>query len=147
MMSITSPWPRSSVARAARNDPGAVSREARLALYRSMLKIPAPLSIIFFGDAATETSVFHESVNFAAVHRLPVLFVCENNLYSVNTPLDARQPKNRTIAELVRGHGIRTSQHDGQMVELVDVATAETIAHIRANGGPALLEFITYRWL
>jgi pyruvate dehydrogenase E1 component alpha subunit len=48
---------------------------------------------------------------------------------------------------LVRGHGIRTSQHDGQLVEAVDRATAETIAHVRDKGGPALLEFMTYRWL
>jgi pyruvate dehydrogenase E1 component alpha subunit len=117
------------------------------ASFGAMLQDRASLTVIFFGDAATETGVFHESVNFAAVHRLPVLFVCENNLYSVNTPLEARQPGNRTIAELVRGHGIRTSQHDGQLVESVDAATADMIAHIRANGGPALLEFITYRWL
>jgi pyruvate dehydrogenase E1 component alpha subunit len=117
------------------------------ASFGAMLQGHSSLSVIFFGDAATETGVFHESVNFAAVRRLPVLFVCENNLYSVNTSLDVRQPKNRTIAELVRGHGIRTSQHDGQLVEVVDKATDETIAQIRKRGGPVLLEFITYRWL
>ena len=117
------------------------------ASFGAMLQDRDPLTAIFFGDAATETGVFHESVNFAALHRLPVLFVCENNLYSVNTPLDARQPGNRTIAELVRGHGIRTSQHDGQLVETVDAATADAVAHIRDQGSPALLEFITYRWL
>jgi pyruvate dehydrogenase E1 component alpha subunit len=117
------------------------------AAFGAMLQDRAALTVVFFGDAATETGVFHESVNFAAVHRLPVLFVCENNLYSVNTPLEARQPGNRTITELVRGHGINASQHDGQLVETVDAATADTIAHIRDHGGPALLEFITYRWL
>jgi TPP-dependent pyruvate/acetoin dehydrogenase alpha subunit len=117
------------------------------ASFGAMLQGRTAVTVIFFGDAATETGVFHESVNFAALHRLPVLFVCENNLYSVNTPLDARQPANRTIAELVRGHSIRTSQHDGQLVETVDAATGDTIAHIRDKGGPALLEFITYRWL
>ena len=70
------------------------------ASFGAMLQDRPALTVIFFGDAATETGVFHESVNFAAVHRLPVLFVCENNLYSVNTPLDVRQPGNRTIAEL-----------------------------------------------
>src|SRR4029077_3154071 len=84
---------------------------------------------------------------FAAVHHLPVLFVCENNLYSVNTPLDVRQPGNRTIADLARGHGIKSSQHDGQTVETVDAVAADAIAGMRDNGGPALLEFITYRWL
>ena len=117
------------------------------ASFGAMLQDRSALTVVFFGDAATETGVFHESVNFAAVHRLPVLFICENNLYSVNTPLEARQPGNRTIAELVRGHGIRTSQHDGQLVETVDAATADTIAHIRDKGGPALLELMTSRWL
>ena len=117
------------------------------AAFGAMLQDRAAITVIFFGDAATETGVFHESVNFAAVHRLPVLFVCENNLYSVNTPLDVRQPGNRTIAELARGHGIETSQHDGQLVETVDAAVVDALAHIRNEGGPALLEFITYRWL
>src|SRR5262249_9011665 len=117
------------------------------ASFGTMLQGRPGITVVFFGDAATETGVFHESVNFAAVHRLPVLFVCENNLYSVNTPLDARQPGNRTITELVRGHGIRTSQHDGQLVETVDAAAAETIAHIRNKGGPAPLEVMPYRSL
>ncbi|HKF10390.1 MAG TPA: thiamine pyrophosphate-dependent dehydrogenase E1 component subunit alpha [Xanthobacteraceae bacterium] len=117
------------------------------ASFGAMLQDRSAITVIFFGDAATETGVFHESVNFAAVHRLPVLFVCENNLYSVNTPLAERQPANRTITELVRGHGIKTSQHDGQLVEVVDAAAADTIAHLRNKGGPALLEFMTYRWL
>ena len=82
---------------------------------------------------AAETGVFHESVNFAAVHRLPVLFVCENNLYSVNTPLSERQPANRTIAQLAAGHGITSAQHDGQEVEVVFAVAAETIARIRRS--------------
>jgi pyruvate dehydrogenase E1 component alpha subunit len=81
------------------------------------------------------------------LHKLPVLFVCENNLYSVNTPLEARQPSNRTITELTRGHGIPAFQHDGQMVETVYSTSAEAVAHIRAGKGPILLEYFTYRWL
>ena len=116
------------------------------AAFGAMLQDRAALTVIFFGDAATETGVFHESVNFAAVHRLPVLFVCENNLYSVNTPLDARQPGNRTIAEMARGHGIgpRSTTATGRDRRC---GAAETIAHIRDQGGPAFLEFMTYRWL
>ena len=117
------------------------------AAFGAMLQDQSALTVIFFGEAATETGVFHESVNFAAVHQLPVLFVCENNLYSVNTPLDVRQPGNRTVAELTRGHGIKTVQQDGQLVEAVDASTRETIARIRAEGGPALIEVLTYRWL
>lgn len=117
------------------------------AAFGASLQNRNPITAIFFGDAATETGVFHESVNFAAIHCLPILFVCENNLYSVNTPLDVRQPANRTIADLGRGHGIEASQHDGQLVEVVHAATADAVAHIRAKGCPVLLEFATYRWL
>jgi TPP-dependent pyruvate/acetoin dehydrogenase alpha subunit len=117
------------------------------AAFGASLQNRDPITAIFFGDAATETGVFHESVNFAALHRLPILFVCENNLYSVNTPLNARQPENRTIADLGRGHGIEASQHDGQHVEVVHTAAAKAVAHIRSKGGPVLLEFATYRWL
>lgn len=117
------------------------------ASFGAMLQDKPPVTVVFFGDAAVETGVFHESVNFAAVHKLPVLFVCENNLYSVNTPLDARQPLNRTIADLARGHGIPASQHDGQDVEEVYRVTVDAMHAIRAGGGPALLEFMTYRWL
>jgi TPP-dependent pyruvate/acetoin dehydrogenase alpha subunit len=116
------------------------------AAFGSVLTNANLVSVVFFGDAAAETGVFHESLNFAAVQQLPVLFVCENNLYSVNTPLDVRQPENRTIADLGRGHGIVSSQYDGQTVEEVYNATRETIAGMRMNGGPVLLEFMTYRW-
>jgi TPP-dependent pyruvate/acetoin dehydrogenase alpha subunit len=104
------------------------------------------VSVVFFGDGAAETGVFHESINFAATLKLPVLFVCENNLYSVNTPLEPRQPAGRTIAELAAGHSLASSQHDGQAVETVLAATMSALAGIRGGGGPALLEFMTYRW-
>jgi len=104
------------------------------------------ISVVFFGDGAAETGVFHESINFAAARRLPVLFICENNLYSVNTPLEPRQPMNRTIADLTRGHGIEASQHDGQEVETVYSAARDVIERVRSGSGPALLEFMTYRW-
>src|SRR5258706_12104494 len=84
------------------------------ASFGAMLQDRPAVTVIFFGDAATETGAFHESVNFAAVHRLPVLFVFEYNLYSVNTPLAARQPPTPTIALLARGHRIPTSPPDRQ---------------------------------
>jgi TPP-dependent pyruvate/acetoin dehydrogenase alpha subunit len=117
------------------------------AAFGASLQNRDPITAVFFGDAATEAGVFHESLNFAAVHRLPILFVCENNFLSVNSRLDVRQPANRTIADLGRGHGIEASQHDGQLVEAVHAATADAVAHIRAKDGPVLLEFLTYRWL
>jgi pyruvate dehydrogenase E1 component alpha subunit len=107
----------------------------------------AGLTVIFFGDGATETGVFHESLNFAAIHKLPVVFVCENNLYSVCTPLDARQPAERTIAQLAAGHGIPTWRGDGQEVEGVFETSGPLIEHARRGDGPVFLEYLTYRWL
>lgn len=105
------------------------------------------VTAVFFGDGATESGVFHESLNFAAMHRLRVLFVCENNLYSVNTPLEERQPPGRPITDLAKSHGILTAQVDGQEVEGVYAASAPLIEAMRDDGGPAFLEFATYRWL
>lgn len=105
------------------------------------------LTVIFFGDGATETGVFHEAVNWAVVQKLPVLFVCENNQYSVNTPLALRQPEHRSIVQLASGHGMRAESADGQSVDAVYALTAQHIERIRAGDGPSLLEFQTYRWL
>ena len=87
------------------------------AAFGAWLKETRPVTVIFFGDGAAETGVFHESLNFANVHRLPVLFVCENNLYSVNTPMGPRQPPTRTIVDLAKGHAIKAHEADGQDVE------------------------------
>jgi len=105
------------------------------------------ITVVFFGDGATETGVFHESLNFAATHKLRALFVCENNLYSVNTPLAERQPSDRTICDLARGHGIPAASADGQLVETVYETTRPMLDRVRRGEGPALLEFMTYRWL
>ncbi len=105
------------------------------------------LAVIFFGDGATETGVFHESLNFAAVHKLPVVMVCENNLYSVLSPLAVRQPEGRKIVRLAEGHGVWSRQGDGNDADEVYALAGEAIAHARAGQGPAFLEFKTYRWL
>ena len=105
------------------------------------------VSCVFHGDAAVETGVFFESVNFAAVKKLPVLFLCENNLYSVYSPLSVRQPEGRGIAKMAEGLGIKTGCGDGNDVAEVYTKTSEALASIRAGSGPQLLEFSTYRWL
>jgi len=68
----------------------------------------------FFGEGATEEGVFHESANFASLHRLPIVFVCENNLYSVYSPMSVRQPAHREVFQLAAGHGIVAHQGDGK---------------------------------
>lgn len=105
------------------------------------------VSCVFHGDAAVETGAFFESVNFAVLKKLPVLFVCENNLYSVYSPLSVRQPEGRSIATLVAGFGMPTSSRDGNDAVKVYAEVFEAISEIRAGGGPRLVEFFTYRWL
>lgn len=103
------------------------------------------VAVVYFGDASVEEGVFHESANFAAVHRLPVVFVCENNLYSVYTPLQERQPP-RPIADLGRAHGLQTVAVDGNDVVAVQRAASDAVKRARAGLGPAFLEAATYRW-
>jgi pyruvate dehydrogenase E1 component alpha subunit len=103
------------------------------------------LAVVFFGDAAVEEGIFHESINFATLKKLPVIFVCENNFYSVYTHISVRQPK-REIYSLAKGHGIRAYQEDGMDVKKVYEITKKSINNIRTKGGPILLEFLTYRY-
>ena len=105
------------------------------------------VSCVFHGDATVEAGVFSESVNFAVVKNLPVLFVCENNLYSVYSPLHVRQPLTRTIVQLAQGLGMKAAAVDGNDVADAYRKTQAALAEIRAGGGPQLLEFSTYRWL
>ncbi len=103
--------------------------------------------MVFLGDGATETGVFHESLNFAVLKALPVVFVCENNLYSVYSPMEVRQPPGRPIAGLARGHGIEAQEADGNDIEAVHRLSRAAVDKARAGDGPTFLEFATYRWL
>lgn len=102
--------------------------------------------VIFLGDGAMETGVVHESLNFAVLKVLPVLFVCENNLYSVYSPLSVRQPAQRSIAQLAGGHGIPVFSVDGNDVQAVYRITQQAIETMRAGVGPVFLDLPTYRW-
>ena len=104
------------------------------------------ISCVFFGDGAVEEGVFYESINFALVHKLPVLFICENNLYSVYSGLEVRQPKDRKIFNMAQGMGISSYSGDGNNVEEVYEMTRQAKNKILSDGGPQLLEFSTYRW-
>jgi len=117
------------------------------AAFGNKLKNKKILTAIFIGDGAIETGVFHESINFAALHSLPILFICENNNYSVNTGLDERQPSNRKIVDIVRGHGIQSHLEDGQEVEKVFEIVKKSIYSMKENPHPVFFEFETYRWL
>lgn len=104
------------------------------------------VSVVYFGDGATEEGSFHEALNYAGVHRLPVIFVCENNLYSVHSAMDVRQP-DRPVADLGPAHGMPGAHIDGDDVAAVWSAAAAAVARARSGGGPTLIECMTYRWL
>lgn len=103
------------------------------------------MAVVFFGDAAVEEGVFHETLNFAALRNLPILFVCENNLYSTATHIKDRQPQ-RPICELAKGHGILAGQEDGNDMMKVYEAGRRAAELIRAGEGPMFIEFLTYRF-
>ncbi|MEK9569186.1 MAG: thiamine pyrophosphate-dependent dehydrogenase E1 component subunit alpha [Paracoccaceae bacterium] len=103
------------------------------------------LAVVYFGDGATEEGVFHESVNFSAVHKLPVLFVCENNLYSVHSALDVRQP-DRPISDFGDAHRIASVLVDGNDAVAVYNVAREAVSRARGGFGPTLIEATTYRY-
>lgn len=103
------------------------------------------IAVSFFGDGATEEGVFTESLNFAALQKLPVLFVCENNYFAIHTPVTKRWATQR-LCERVATYGIPTHQiDDGDVLKLRDVA-ADAAARIRRGEGPVFIECRTYRW-
>src|SRR5215471_4928609 len=99
----------------------------------------------FFGDGATEEGVFCESLNFAALHKLPILFVCENNGYAIHTPIEKRWATRR-LSERVETYGIPTHQvRDSDVIALWKIASA-AYAGLRQGSGPVFIECHTYRW-
>jgi len=105
------------------------------------------VSVAFFGDAATEEGVFSESLNYAALGKLPVLFVCENNLYSVYSPISVRQPPERDLTKIAGSYGIEAYRCDGNDVVSIYNAALNAIDKARNGDGPTLLELTTYRLL
>ena len=99
------------------------------------------ISCVFFGDGAIEEGVFYESVNFAVLKNLPVLFICENNLYSVYSPFSVRQPENRKIHEMVKALGIQATSGNGNNVSEVYKMTNNALEKIKVGKGPQFVEF------
>lgn len=104
------------------------------------------VAVVFLGDASLEEGVWHESANFAARHKLPVIFVCENNMYSVYTNIKDRQP-DRSLTCLADAHGIRSAHVDGNDVTAVHSAVRDFVEYARNGEGPSFLLADTYRWL
>ena len=103
------------------------------------------ISCCFFGDGAVAEGEFHECLNLAALWRLPVLFVCENNLYAMGTRLDLAQ-STTDVAKKAAAYGIAAEAVDGMDVLAVEAAAQSAVAQIRAGAGPFFLECRTYRF-
>ncbi|MER7898789.1 thiamine pyrophosphate-dependent dehydrogenase E1 component subunit alpha [Streptomyces sp. NPDC096046] len=115
------------------------------AAWSARLRGTEQLAVAFFGDGATNIGAFHESLNLAAVWKLPVLFVCENNLYMEYTPIADVTAVARPAADRAPAHGIPGEVIDGNDVEAVEEAVGRLARRARAGDGPAVLEAETYR--
>ena len=123
---------------------GTVSLATGAALASRMRK-ENRVSVAFFGDGAVGEGVLHESLNFAALKKLPVIYVCENNLYSTHLPItECRTTPD--IFEIGAPYGIHYEQVDGQDVLKTYAAGKRAAEHARRGKGPVFLEFMTYRY-
>jgi TPP-dependent pyruvate/acetoin dehydrogenase alpha subunit len=104
------------------------------------------VAVAFFGDGATNQGYFHECLNFAVVRKLPVVFVCENNLYGEFTAME-RVTAGGDIAARAAAYAMPSRKVDGNAIAEVVAAGAEAVAHARETQGPAFLECLTYRHL
>lgn len=103
------------------------------------------VSLCFFGDGAVNQGTFHESLNMAALWRLPAVYVCENNRYAATTPL-ALSHSVPEVAARARAYGMPAEAVDGQDLDAVHAAVARAVARAREGGGPSLVEAKTYRY-
>ncbi|MFI8890197.1 thiamine pyrophosphate-dependent dehydrogenase E1 component subunit alpha [Streptomyces paradoxus] len=115
------------------------------AAWSARLRGTEQLAVAFFGDGATNIGAFHESLNLAAVWKLPVLFVCENNLYMEYTPIADVTAVPRPAADRAPAHGIPGEVVDGNDVVAVEEAVGRLARRARSGDGPAVLEAETYR--
>lgn len=115
-----------------------------MALADKMRKRPC-VTVCIFGDGAVAEGEFHESLNLAALWKLPVLFVCENNLYAMGTALE-RSESQTNLATKAESYRIPSYQVDGMDVEAVSKASQQAISQIKNGEGPIFLECLTYRF-
>ncbi|MCG8544824.1 MAG: thiamine pyrophosphate-dependent dehydrogenase E1 component subunit alpha [Alphaproteobacteria bacterium] len=103
------------------------------------------VAVSFFGDGASNAGPFHESINIASAWKLPMIYVCENNHWAVNTP-SAKSLAHEDVAARAAGYGIPGVVVDGNDLFAVYDAAVEAVARARAGDGPTLIECKTYRW-
>jgi pyruvate dehydrogenase E1 component alpha subunit len=112
----------------------------------AVLRKSGQVTVAFFGDGAVNCGSFHEGINFGAVWNLPVVYVCENNLYATEMAF-ARATKNTSVASRAAAYKIPGVEVDGDDVQEVYRVAKEAIGRARAGGGPTLIEAKTYRFL
>jgi pyruvate dehydrogenase E1 component subunit alpha len=103
------------------------------------------LTACFFGDGATAEGEFHECANLAALWKLPVLFLCENNQYAMGTALERHQSQTN-LAVKAQSYRMEVERVDGMDVLAVEAATRRGVDYVRGGGGPWFIEFVTYRF-
>lgn len=108
------------------------------------LRREARVAMTTFGEGSTSTGAFHEAVNMAAVLKVPVVLVCENNGWALSTPTE-REYAGPSIVERAAGYGMPGARVDGNDVEAVFAAAGEAVDRARAGGGPTLIECVTMR--
>ena len=111
----------------------------------SQMQGSGALSWVFLGDAATEEGVYYESMNFAVLKQLPVVFVCENNGFSVYSDESVRRPAGQTIVGVAEALGARAQSVDGNDALAALSAMSAIAEDVRSGGGPALIELETFR--
>jgi len=115
------------------------------AAWRAQYKGAKDVSVCFFGDGTTNIGAFHEALNFAVVWKLPVIFVCENNLYMEYTPISSVTAVAQPAADRASAYGLERILIDGNDADVVYRTAQDAFAKARAGGGPSLIECLTYR--
>ncbi|OGO81742.1 MAG: dehydrogenase [Clostridiales bacterium GWC2_40_7] len=110
----------------------------------AVLRKEPRVSVVFFGDGAAEEGALYESINFAVLKKLPVIYVCENNLYSVCSPIKNRQP-DENIYKRAAGFSIHACKIDGNNAVEVYRTAEKAVALARNGEGPSFIECVTYR--
>ncbi len=113
--------------------------------WSAQLRGSEQVTVCFFGDGTTNIGAFHEALNMAAVWRLPVVFVCENNLYMEYTPIDLITSVDRPAADRAAAYGLEPIVVDGNDADAVLLTAQDVIARARRGDGPSLVEAVTYR--
>ena len=115
------------------------------AAWSAQVRKSGQVAVCFFGDGTTNIGAFHEALNLAVIWKLPVVFVCENNLYMEYTPIESVTAVKHPAADRAAAYGLESILVDGNDADVMYEIARQTIGKARAGGGPSLVEALTYR--